>query len=89
MPIAATCPVCQTGHRLGDALGGKKIRCKSCSAIFLVEGPSAESAGEAQIAEGKPRAKAAAPIPVAMDVVKPRIGGGWNFLVRSLVRDTS
>jgi hypothetical protein len=72
MPLNATCPVCQTGHRLADTLGGKKIRCKSCGATFLVEGPSAEGADDGQIAEGKPPEKAAASIPVALETVRPR-----------------
>jgi WD40 repeat protein len=36
------CPSCLTGHNLLDSLVGKKVRCKSCRQVFLVNGPAPE-----------------------------------------------
>lgn len=38
MSIPATCPSCNANYQLADSLRGKKVRCKSCSEIFLVRG---------------------------------------------------
>jgi serine protease Do len=36
MPIRTNCPECQSAYNLNEALAGKKVRCKSCGATFLV-----------------------------------------------------
>jgi predicted Zn finger-like uncharacterized protein len=38
MSIPATCPGCKASYQLADTLRGKKIRCKSCSEVFVVRG---------------------------------------------------
>lgn len=40
MSISATCPGCNKSYQLSDTQSGKKVRCKSCSEIFLVPGQS-------------------------------------------------
>jgi predicted Zn finger-like uncharacterized protein len=39
MPIATTCPKCQALFRLPDELGGRRVKCQKCAAVF--EAPSA------------------------------------------------
>jgi predicted Zn finger-like uncharacterized protein len=41
MPIQTTCPHCGTGYRLADQIRGKRVRCKRCNHLFLVEDTSA------------------------------------------------
>jgi hypothetical protein len=41
MPITATCSTCGQSYQLADTLFGKKVRCKSCSAIFIAGTTSA------------------------------------------------
>jgi predicted Zn finger-like uncharacterized protein len=36
MSITATCPDCNASYQLADSMLGKKVRCKSCSEIFVV-----------------------------------------------------
>jgi predicted Zn finger-like uncharacterized protein len=38
MPIPATCPGCNASYQLADTMLGKKVRCKSCSEVFVVRG---------------------------------------------------
>lgn len=38
MSITTTCPGCSTSYDLADTLRGKKVRCKSCSEVFVVRG---------------------------------------------------
>jgi hypothetical protein len=38
MAVSATCPGCSVTYNLADTLRGKKIRCKSCSEVFVVGG---------------------------------------------------
>ncbi|RLS24327.1 MAG: hypothetical protein DWH70_07475 [Planctomycetota bacterium] len=37
MTIKATCPTCAKDYQVGENLIGKKIRCKNCQAVFVVE----------------------------------------------------
>jgi predicted Zn finger-like uncharacterized protein len=48
MPISTTCPHCHTAHRLADELLGKKIRCKSCRQVILVQDARPGAAGKLQ-----------------------------------------
>lgn len=41
MPINAICPECETSYQLADHQEGKKVRCKSCQAVFV----AADSSG--------------------------------------------
>lgn len=41
MSISATCPGCSASYQLADTMRGKKVRCKSCSEVFLVGGKPA------------------------------------------------
>lgn len=36
MSISATCPGCNTSYQLTDSMSGKRVRCKSCSDVFVV-----------------------------------------------------
>jgi predicted Zn finger-like uncharacterized protein len=36
MSIATTCPSCDASYQLADTMLGKKVRCKSCSEVFVV-----------------------------------------------------
>jgi predicted Zn finger-like uncharacterized protein len=36
MSITATCPGCNASYQLADTMLGKKVRCKSCSEVFVV-----------------------------------------------------
>ncbi len=36
MPIELNCPECGKSYKLQDALAGKKVRCKACSAVMVV-----------------------------------------------------
>ncbi len=55
MAIQVICPDCQTTYRLADEYTGKKVRCKKCAAMFMVELPSEAGAIAADQAEfGKP-----------------------------------
>jgi predicted Zn finger-like uncharacterized protein len=38
MSIPATCPGCKATYQLADTMRGKKVRCKSCSEVFVVGG---------------------------------------------------
>jgi hypothetical protein len=38
MSLSATCPGCNATYQLADTMRGKKVRCKSCSDVFLVRG---------------------------------------------------
>lgn len=38
MSIPATCPGCEATYQLADTMRGKKVRCKSCSEVFVVGG---------------------------------------------------
>lgn len=38
--IQTSCPQCLTGYKLPDSQAGKKVRCKSCEATFVVEPPA-------------------------------------------------
>src|SRR5437763_786446 len=35
MSLLAVCPACQQSYQLAEAVGGKKVRCKSCGEIFV------------------------------------------------------
>jgi hypothetical protein len=49
MTIKATCPNCAKDYQVGENLIGKKIRCKNCQAVFVVE-----SNPKAKIEDEKP-----------------------------------
>ena len=36
MPIAVICPGCGDTYNLGDALAGRRCRCKGCGTVFRV-----------------------------------------------------
>ncbi len=55
MAIKTVCPECQTVYQLADQQAGKKVRCKSCQAIFTVEAPTRQTAVRG---EGSPSAGA-------------------------------
>jgi predicted Zn finger-like uncharacterized protein len=38
MSVPAICPGCNTSYQLADTMRGKKVRCKSCSEVFVVHG---------------------------------------------------
>jgi hypothetical protein len=41
MPIQTTCPNCDRGYELADAMQGKYVRCKNCAQVFLVDSVAA------------------------------------------------
>jgi predicted Zn finger-like uncharacterized protein len=50
MAIPATCPGCNASYQLADTLRGKRVRCKSCSEVFIVGGkPFASDRDENEI----------------------------------------
>ena len=55
MPLATTCPHCQTAYTLADDLRGRKVRCKKCGGV-LVAG-DAESGRHEKIQVEASRAK--------------------------------
>jgi predicted Zn finger-like uncharacterized protein len=56
MPIKTTCPACQASYLLADNLLGKKIRCKKCNQIIIVEDASeTASAEEPEVETGNDR----------------------------------
>jgi predicted Zn finger-like uncharacterized protein len=74
MPITATCPHCQTAHRLADTLRGKKVRCKQCGLVIHVEGPiSMDGRASDQIVEGELLAPPAQAVPAALEAQPPRL----------------
>jgi predicted Zn finger-like uncharacterized protein len=42
MPFSATCPECDATVKVPDAAAGKKVRCKSCQAVFRAPDPDDE-----------------------------------------------
>jgi predicted Zn finger-like uncharacterized protein len=44
MAIKAVCPECRTVYQLADQQAGKKVRCKSCQEVFVVEAASQRAA---------------------------------------------
>src|SRR5713101_6208880 len=59
MAIRIICPDCQTTYHLADEYAGKKVRCKKCAAMFLVEFAKAkpEVADDERIAPGRPKTR--------------------------------
>lgn len=47
MSIEVACPGCKKQYRVGDNLAGKKIRCKACDKVFLVNPPADDADREA------------------------------------------
>ena len=43
MSILATCPGCNKSYQLADTQRGKRVRCKSCSEVFVVPGKTVAS----------------------------------------------
>jgi predicted Zn finger-like uncharacterized protein len=43
MSIATTCPGCSASYQLADTMRGKKVRCKSCSEVFVVRSKTSAS----------------------------------------------
>src|SRR5262245_36147539 len=71
--LTVTCPNCQKQIKAPAELQGKKIRCKACEQVFVVQPDrpvKANPAKPAAAAKGKPPAQAAPPAPEApLDVV--------------------
>lgn len=41
MPISVICPHCHTTYEVADDLQGRRVLCRECEQLFIVEGPSA------------------------------------------------
>ncbi len=67
MAIRQVCPGCRSVYNLSEQSAGKKVRCKSCGAIFVVRPASARSGKE-------PPEEKKKPMPISKKVVpsKPK-----------------
>ena len=45
MPISMNCPQCDEAYTLADRQAGKKVRCKTCEHVFVVEEPRSKRDG--------------------------------------------
>jgi predicted Zn finger-like uncharacterized protein len=54
MPISVSCPQCKTSYNVVDELGGKRVHCNECRAVFLVPDGRWEALAAAEAAAPPP-----------------------------------
>ena len=47
MPFPVTCPECDSTQDVPDEVAGKRLRCKTCQAVFRADLPTTGANGDA------------------------------------------